>query len=270
LAEDEATATAIATTLVQNQRSEVVLDPIDETDVGTRPFLAIVRAAGYRVLTETHRRSPYIEIDRPWEVFENGISKKTRKEIERRRRRLTELGDLTLDVSNGRTDLERTLHEGLQVEASGRKGRMGTAINMDRDTLTFYEDVCRWAADEGTLRLCSLRLAGRTIAFDLSLQDGDSHYLVKTGYDEEFSRYGPGMLLRHEMLAKAFAEDLTTYEFLGSDAPWKREWTRTTRHRVTVRAFAPNVGGITRWSAARYGAPAARHLRRAARNMLRR
>ena len=270
LAEDEATAADLAGTLLNRRRSMVMLDPIDEKDVGTGPFLEAAAALGYRVVTETHRRSPYIDIDRPWEVFENGIQKKTLSEIKRRRRRLEELGRLTVEVSDGTVDLDRVLHEGLRVEASGRKGRIGTAISMDPATLSFYEDVCRWAAGEGLLRLCSLRLDGETIAFDLSLQDGDSHYLVKTGYDEAFARYGPGMLLRYEMLATAFSEGLATYEFLGSDAPWKREWTRTTRHRLQLRAYAPTIKGTARWSAVRYGVPAAKRLRRTARNVLRR
>ena len=270
LAEDQGVATELVATLLRGRHPMVMLDPIDVDDVGAKPFLETAERLGYRVLKETHRHSPYIEIDRPWEVFENGIDKKTRTEIRRRRRRLEELGELRLEVSDGKRDLERTLTEGFHVEASGRKGRIGTAIEMDPATHSFYRDMSRWAADEGLLRLCSLRLDGKMIAFDLSLQDGESHYLVKTGYDEAFARYGPGMLLRHEMLALVFAEGLSTYEFLGSDAPWKREWTRTRRHRIEIRAFAPTVKGTARWSAANYGVPAAKRLRRFARNMLRR
>jgi CelD/BcsL family acetyltransferase involved in cellulose biosynthesis len=270
LAEDEAVAADLVGTLLRGRRPMVMLDPIDVTDVGTQPFLTAAEQLGYRVLTETHRHSPYIEIDRPWEVFENGIDKKTRSEIKRRRRRLEELGELRLEVSDGKEDLERTLDEGFRVEASGRKGRIGTAIALDPATHSFYRDMSRWAANEGLLRLCSLRLDGKMIAFDLSLQDGESHYLVKTGYDVAFARYGPGMLLRYEILARVFAEGLATYEFLGSDAPWKREWTRTRRHRIEIRAFAPTLKGTARWSAANYGVPAAKRLRRVARNMLRR
>jgi CelD/BcsL family acetyltransferase involved in cellulose biosynthesis len=270
LAEDAATAYDLASNLLQGRFSMVVMDPIDETDVGTRPFLDAAASLGFRVIASTHRNSPYVDIDRPWEAFESGMQQKRLKEIERRRRRLMELGELTMDVSTGGKDLRETLREGLRVEASGRKGRLGTAISMDPATTSFYQDVARWGADEGLLRLSSLRLDGRTIAFDLSLQDAGSHYLVKTGYDEAFARYGPGALLRYEMLRRTFSENLSSYEFLGSDAPWKREWTTTTRHRLELRAFAPSIRGTTRWSVARYGVPAFKRLRRTARAMLRR
>jgi CelD/BcsL family acetyltransferase involved in cellulose biosynthesis len=68
------------------------------------------------------------------------------------------------------------------------------------------------------------------------------------------------------------AEDESTAAELATTVlpSWKREWTRTTRHRIEIRAFAPTIRGVARWSAAHYGEPAARRLRRTAGNILRR
>ena len=48
------------------------------------------------------------------------------------------------------------------------------------------------------------------------------------------------MLLRQEMLARAFAIGLEHYEFLGQDEPWKLEWADTTRELALFQAFAPS------------------------------
>ena len=38
-------------------------------------------------------------------------------------------------------------------------------------------------------------------------------------------------------------ERLCSYEFLGTDAPWKSIWTQTSRARLRVQAFAPTPVG---------------------------
>jgi hypothetical protein len=60
------------------------------------------------------------------------------------------------------------------------------------------------------------------------------------------------------MLARAFSLGLTTYEFLGSDAPWKLEWTDACRERKLVQAFEPSPLGITERAAFAYGRPLAK------------
>jgi CelD/BcsL family acetyltransferase involved in cellulose biosynthesis len=91
-----------------------------------------------------------------------------------------------------------------------------------------------------------LRLDGRALAFDYCLQYNGTHYLLKTGYDPAFGKFAPGMIIRHMMLARAFSEGTTTYDFLGlgSDYAWKREWTGTQQERLFMQMFAPTAPGF--------------------------
>jgi hypothetical protein len=68
------------------------------------------------------------------------------------------------------------------------------------------------------------------------------------------------MILRHEMLARAFSTGLRSYEFLGADEAWKLEWTRTTRERTLFHAFAPSIRGRAGWAAFAWGRPLAKRL----------
>ncbi len=209
--------------------------------------------AGYRVFRRTVLRSPYIPIASDWTEYTKQLGGKFLSEIRRRRRLLEAQGQLVLQIEDGRERLNELLAEGFRVEASGWKGAAGSAIIARRETHQFYREVARWGAEQGLLRLAFLRLNGRPLAFDYCLEDRGIHYLLKTGYDPTYGKLGPGILLRYEMLARAFANGFTSYEFLGTDAPWKRRWTDKCRERMLFQAFAPSLMGILEWGAVTYG-----------------
>ncbi|HEX6237393.1 MAG TPA: GNAT family N-acetyltransferase, partial [Acidimicrobiales bacterium] len=209
--------------------------------------LAVAAHHGYRMLERTLERSPYIDTTGEWGRYVAGLDGKLRRELRRRRRKLDERGRVELTVCDGREDLDRLLAECLRVEALGAKRRR-TAIASDASATAFYRDVARWAADRGILRVARLRLEGRPVAVDLALEDGGHHYLLKTGYDPALRTLAPGLLLRAEMVERAFATGLRRYHFLGADEPWKLEWTRTTQELLDLRAFRPTPTGLAGWS----------------------
>ena len=66
------------------------------------------------------------------------------------------------------------------------------------------------------------------------------------------------MVLRYEMIARAFSLGLCSYEFLGGDATWKLRWADTTRERGLLQAFARSPRGLIDWAANAYGRALAR------------
>jgi CelD/BcsL family acetyltransferase involved in cellulose biosynthesis len=152
------------------------------------------------------------------------------------------------------------LEDGVRVEAAGWKGQRGSAIASQSATLCFYRELAHWAADRGVLRLALLRVGGRAIAFDFALEDAGVHALLKTGFDPAYGKWAPGMLLRQEMLRRAFAVGLRRYDFLGADEPWKLEWTSATRERSLVQVFARSMSGRVTWNAYARGRPLAKRV----------
>lgn len=214
-----------------------------------------------RVRMEAIGRSPYVPVAGDFADYERRLSSKRRGNLRRARRRLEAGGELSLEVADGRANLDRLLDEALIVEASSWKGVRGSAINSRPDTERFYRRIARWAAERGTLRLAFLRLEGRALAFDLSFEERGVHYLVKTGYDPDYRSYSPGILLRHEMIARAFAGGLRRYEFLGLEAEWKREWTESAHELMTIEAFATSLPGAVDAAALRVARPLAARVK---------
>ena len=146
---------------------------VDREAAGTLAASVLERdhAAGRRVLERTLQRSPYLEIagDVEAQVRER-LGSKSLSELRRRRRRLEERGQLELEVADGTERLEGLLAEGYALEGSGWKTAAGSSIAARPDARQFYDEVARWAADLGILRLCFLRMGGKPIAFKLGLE----------------------------------------------------------------------------------------------------
>ncbi|HEX6420802.1 MAG TPA: GNAT family N-acetyltransferase [Acidimicrobiales bacterium] len=226
---------------------------------------ATAGACGYRLVERTLARSPYVDADATWQDYRDTLGGKLRRELRRRRRRLEAQGRVTVTIDGEREGLDELLDECFRIEAIGRRGR-GGAIASDTATASFYREACAWAADHGMLRIARLRLDQRAIAFDLAFEERGRHYLLKTGYDPGFAPLALGLLLRAEMIERAFGTGLRSYEFLGTDEAWKLAWARSVRELVELRAFGPTVSGTAGWAATTYLRPAAvRVLERAGR-----
>jgi CelD/BcsL family acetyltransferase involved in cellulose biosynthesis len=211
------------------------------------------RRAGFRVVEDTMMRSPYVEIAGEWEAFEATLKKRARSDLRRLRRRLAERGEVALESVRDGERVPTLLRELMEVEQRGWKGQSGTAIAQGAATQRFYEELARWAAPRGWLRLDALRVGASTIAVSFALCGNRAFYGMKIGYDPLLANLGPGRILLDDLVRRAFDERLERFEMLGDDTPYKREWCNQTRERIALRAFAPTAAGRASWLAYRYG-----------------
>ncbi len=225
-------------------------------------FRAAAHNSRYRLLERTGERSPYVDVSGSFEDYLGTLDRHHVKETARRRRRLEAEGTVEFAVEDGRERLDELLAEGWPVEASGWKRETGTAIDSRPDTLAFYTEIARWAAGRGILRLAFLRLDGRAIAFELALEEGGVYAILKGGFDVELRKFGPGGLITHDQLQRAFELGLTRYEFLGTVEPYKTVWTPAVHERRVLQAFAPTPLGLAERAAYTYGRPLAKKLLR--------
>jgi CelD/BcsL family acetyltransferase involved in cellulose biosynthesis len=245
LAATESAARTLSHTVFCQPPSQVHLSFLCPTDAGVSLVHEAADNAKYRVYMEAVEAAPYVVTDGSWNDYENGLRRKFRSELRRRRKRLGEEGQLTLEVSDGTENLEKRLQEGFRIEASGWKEAYGTSINRNPSLQRFYIEVAQWAAERGWLRLAFLRLDGQAVAFDYCVEYNKTHYLLKNGYESAYAKFAPGMVMRYFMLNRAFsAKDIATYDFLGvGSSAWKREWTNRQQERLFMHMFAPTALG---------------------------
>lgn len=206
-------------------------------------------------LVDRDMRAPYIELGTDVETATARLSRSLRRDAGRRERRLAELGEVVY-LDNAVDHLPSAVDMCLQLEASGWKGTEGTAITSKPDTETFYRDLMDLAQTRGWLRLSTLLVAERPVAFQLDLDYAGRRFSLKGGFDEELSHLSPGKVLQLKSLQSAASRGLLSYEFGGETEPWKLEWTDTYRRRINVlvagsRGTARVPGAVARFVARR-------------------
>jgi CelD/BcsL family acetyltransferase involved in cellulose biosynthesis len=209
--------------------------------VGDPSVAAVEEAAagaGMLRLREDLHVSPIVATDGDLGAWRAASKPRWGAPLERFRRKMTREHEASLDIVEPPGDLEAELDAGFEVEASGWKGRAGTAITSSAETQAFYRDVARAFAARGELRLSRVILDGATAAFDLCLLRDRRLYLLKTGYDEGFRKLAPGLVMRLSVIERCFELGYEAHELLGEDSEWKLKFATTERRHVGLRAYA--------------------------------
>ena len=261
VAEDRDATAELVLALLQRRVPRLTLAFLDPGGDEIAECRRSAPAAGYRLLSRTLERSPYVIVGGDWDSYITGIKAKELSDLRRRRRRLSEQGEVSFEVADGREELERLLEEGFSIEHSGWKLERYTAIVSHPATRSFYTTVARWAVERGWLRLAFLRVDGRPIAFQYGIEADNVYYYLKGGYDHEYHRFAPGQMLVQAMLERAFSVGLDRFEFLGVADEWKLAWTSTLREWERLDLYGSSPYGRFQWAVEAYGRPVARRAR---------
>ncbi|HEX8667554.1 MAG TPA: GNAT family N-acetyltransferase [Allosphingosinicella sp.] len=135
------------------------------------------------------------------------IPRKLLSEQKRRRKRLEELGPITFAKLRPEEDPAQWIDEFIALEESGWKGRKGVAAASETHVEAFTRHLLAEAHAQGRLDMRRLCLGERTISMLAHIETGRTAISFKIAYDEEFSRYSPGVLLQMEYLEHGLTLD---------------------------------------------------------------
>ena len=137
----------------------------------------------------------------PEEYYTASMRGKKRKELRRQKNRLSETGNLVFSRGDGSGSLQSWVDEFLALERQGWKGAQGSALDCADETRQLFLDALAGAAERGRLELLDLRLDGKPLAMLANFLSAPGSFSFKTTFDEEYSRFSPGVLLQIENLA---------------------------------------------------------------------
>jgi hypothetical protein len=181
-----------------------------------------------------------------------------RRELQRKRRTLArDVGEPVTTVDRGGDPAAYA--EFLRLEASGWKGRSGTALGAHPGHARFFTELCEGFAPAGRLQLLELSAGGRAVAMMSSLVAGGALYGFKIAYDETYGGYSPGIQLVRDSV-EIFHErgDLTWIDSCADpdNDMINRLWTE----RRSIATVVVPARGPLGW-AARHGTRAAAAVR---------
>ena len=117
-----------------------------------------------------------------------------------------------------------------EIESAGWKGQRGSAIHGDNAQGRFYTDLMKRFAERGDARVFHLLMNDSVVASRMVVQGGSSAVILKTTYDEKFSRYAPGRVLLAAVLERLFEDErLGQVEFYTKANADQLQWATGTR-----------------------------------------
>ena len=157
-------------------------DVLAEHDIAVRVITAHVRAS--------------LDATRPAEdVLRDGLGAKKLKDLRRLRNRLAEHGDVSFHVARTPTDVAAALDTFLELEASGWKGKRGTALQQRPGDEAFIRQATGALAARGQAEIVTLKAGQTAVASGVMIRHLDRAYYFKIGVDERFAKYSPGVQL---------------------------------------------------------------------------
>lgn len=130
----------------------------------------------------------------------SAMSAESRQKLRRAEKRLNEQGRVAHRVLQPGDDIRRWIDEFLRLEASGWKGKCGSALACTETNTRFANEAFTNAFQRGRLVMVGIDLDGRPIARYCGFVASEGSFAFKTAYDEEFRRFAPGLLAELDMI----------------------------------------------------------------------
>lgn len=169
------------------------------------------------------------------------------KDLRRRQRKLEAEGQVRFEPLEPGADPGPWLADFLALEASGWKGRQGSALGSIAADRHFFEAIARAAHGRGRLLMSRLTLDGRPLAMNCNLLALPGGVAFKIAYDERYAKFAPGLLLElrkletlHQIEGLAWVDSCADRNSEMSNRLWPD---RRILQQVRLAA-TPRLGGL--------------------------
>lgn len=164
-------------------------------------------AGNRRLVDESYSRPLLVKGLDPDEYLRKTTSSRRRSHLARQLRQLGEVGEVKFEELQSMEQVERATQQFLEMEASGWKGREGTAMASCSGQAEFFAEVLQGFAEQDRLLILSLSIDAEPIAMRTSLLAGDGAFTFKVAYNEEYSAMSPGVLLEIENVRRSLPSE---------------------------------------------------------------
>ena len=146
-------------------------------------------------------------------------------------------------------DLGAWTQEFMRLEASGWKGRAGSALACREDDRRFVAEVFAEAFRRGRLQITGLDLDGRALARHIMLTAAEGAFTFKIAYDEAYANGSPGLLAEVDNV-RQFMQTPGLRWVDSNTAPENESYGRVWKDRRTMQRIAIGLRGAGRLAVA--------------------
>jgi hypothetical protein len=221
------------------------MGPLSDGDTDTQRFITLLRARGWRGLTQESGQVFELNLPVSREALQAQVSGSLWKNIAYLRRRLDKQGVVTtqrhrLNASCAAPLLQRAA----LVEQASWVAQKNEEVKLVGAQNQAYWSQLAQHGDGPEVVLWLLSSGERDIAFSLHLEYGHTMYILANGYDEEFKASSPGSLLSLDIFQDAIERGLRLVDWGQGDSGYKQRWGAQPGARMTdLILFRPGLIG---------------------------
>jgi CelD/BcsL family acetyltransferase involved in cellulose biosynthesis len=165
-----------------------------------RAFDSVLGEAGLKPrILKSHVRAALDATRDADTLLREALGAKKLKELRRQRNRLAEHGAVSFEVARTPSEVAAAIETFLALEASGWKGRRGTALAQREGDAAFIRRATGALAEKASCEIVTLRAGATAVAAAIVPRHLDRAWYFKIGIDERFAKLSPGVLLTLEL-----------------------------------------------------------------------
>jgi hypothetical protein len=175
-------------------------------------------------VTTMQTEGSYIHAVGSFDAYWSRLDKSFARNLQRFVRKIEDVDGFEVQFLTGADAKPEIIEQFAAVEASGWKGREGSAILKSEKLMRFYTSLTRRLAARGWLEWHLLRAEDRTIGCHLAVRLGSVVCLWKIAFDEEYQRFAPGNVLLLSAFRRAFMDSTIDEVDCLTDSKWNVNW----------------------------------------------
>ncbi len=192
--------------------------------------------------TQPRGTGSYLPVISDWKTWNGSLSKNILATIRKSKNRIKKdlLPSPEYKWLQGKEITSEYFNLFIELEASGWKGRQGSAIKNDKLLHQFYLRIHNKISELGWLELHLMSVNGEIIAAHFGVRMKRTLILLKIAFDENYARYTPGSLLFFKMMEKIYSDqDIDEVNCL-TDMRWHQTWKMRKRNFNDLRLYPYN------------------------------
>jgi CelD/BcsL family acetyltransferase involved in cellulose biosynthesis len=174
----------------------LILRDVSLDGAAMKAFDEVLRRDGLRPRILQSRLRACLDATRDAEeLLRDALGHKKLKELRRQRHRLADYGAIRFEVARAPEQVAAALETFLRLEASGWKGKRGTALAQDDGDADFIRRAAPALAADRQCEIATLYADIIPVAAGIVLRHQDRAFYFKLGIDERFAKFSPGVQL---------------------------------------------------------------------------
>jgi len=186
-------------------------------------------------------QSPYIKKTAKWDDYLKERSKNFHKSLKNKLNRAKRDGIKIKYIEYSLPEeIEKAIEIAFDIDRNSWKHKKGTSLSANEKTKKYWRSLSKELAQNNMLKICILWFDNTPVAFEYHGLYNNTIYSMKWSYDERFSKYSPGLILKFNSMKSFWNDDFEEIDLLGTSDSFKEKWTKVKRNHYNIYIFNNN------------------------------